>query len=188
MSKIFTEDDYNSNNGMLTTIWGPSLWHSLHCISFNYPVKPTKEDKEHYKNFVMSLRYVLPCKYCRDNFKHNLKEVPLNNKALSSRKEFSKWMFDFHQVVNKCLGKKNNFNFNQIRERYEHFRARCKPSKKTMNEKKIVSEKKIQKKKHKGCTDSIYGLKSKCLIRIVPKKNKKVTFKMDKSCKKKKMI
>ena len=28
---------------MLTSVWGPSLWHSLHTISFNYPVKPTKE-------------------------------------------------------------------------------------------------------------------------------------------------
>ena len=176
MSKIFTEDDYNSDNGMLTTIWGPSLWHSLHCISFNYPVKPTKEDKEHYKNFVMSLRYVLPCKYCRDNFKHNLKEVPLNNKALSSRKEFSKWMFDFHQVVNKCLGKKNNFNFNQIRERYEHFRARCSSDKK-------ANMKTIQKGGEKGCTEPIYGVKARCQLHIIPQNKRGESLLIHDKCK-----
>jgi predicted NAD-dependent protein-ADP-ribosyltransferase YbiA (DUF1768 family) len=31
---------------MLTTIWGPSQWHFLHTMSFNYPVKPTPEQKK----------------------------------------------------------------------------------------------------------------------------------------------
>ena len=34
---------------MLTSVWGPSLWQYLHTMSFNYPVKPTKEDKKNYK-------------------------------------------------------------------------------------------------------------------------------------------
>ena len=28
---------------MLTAVWGPPLWHTLHTISFNYPIKPSKE-------------------------------------------------------------------------------------------------------------------------------------------------
>ena len=67
--------DYNSGDGMLTTVWGPSLWHTLHIISFNYPVKPTKEERVHYYTFVMSLKNVLPCRYCRDNFITNIKNV-----------------------------------------------------------------------------------------------------------------
>ncbi len=43
--KTFTRKHYNSGDGMLTTVWGPSLWHYLHTMSFNYPVKPTKTDK-----------------------------------------------------------------------------------------------------------------------------------------------
>ena len=35
----FNNKDYNSKDGMLTSVWGPSLWHSLHAISFNYPTK-----------------------------------------------------------------------------------------------------------------------------------------------------
>ena len=56
--KIFTDNDYNSSDGMLTSIWGPSLWHTLHTISFNYPIKPTKKDKENYYNFIISLEHV----------------------------------------------------------------------------------------------------------------------------------
>ena len=35
----FNKDDYESGDGMLTSVWGPSLWHSIHTMSFNYPVK-----------------------------------------------------------------------------------------------------------------------------------------------------
>ena len=90
---------------MLTSVWGPSLWHTLHTISFNYPVKPTKKDKEdNYKRFILSLKHVLPCKYCGLNFK-NLKDVPLNDKALKNRANFSRWMYNMHEHINKMLGK-----------------------------------------------------------------------------------
>ena len=91
-NKIYTKDDFNSGDGMLTSVWGPSLWHSLHTISFNYPVNPTKLDKKYYKKFIILLKYVLPCKYCRMNFKKNLKSLPLTSKALKKRYNFSKWM------------------------------------------------------------------------------------------------
>ena len=66
---IYTNDDYNSGEGMLTSVWGPSLWHYLHILSFNYPVNPTLENKKQYKNFILSLQYTLPCKFCRKKLK-----------------------------------------------------------------------------------------------------------------------
>ena len=69
-SYVFTKNDYNSGDGMLTSVWGPPMWHFLHTMSFNYPVNPSAEDKKHYSDFVYSLRYVLPCKYCRINLIH----------------------------------------------------------------------------------------------------------------------
>ena len=68
----FTRKDYNSGEGMLTSVWGPSLWHTLHTISFNYPVEPTKQQKQHYKLFFSNLEWILPCGYCRKNFKTTL--------------------------------------------------------------------------------------------------------------------
>jgi len=68
-NRYFVEEDYVSGDGMLTTVWGPSLWHSLHTMSFNYPVKPSNQDKKSYRNFILNLENVLPCKYCRMNLK-----------------------------------------------------------------------------------------------------------------------
>ena len=73
MTDIF-KDDYNNTNGFMTSIWGPPLWMILHIISFNYPIKPTIEDKNNYYNYILSLKNILPCKYCRDNFLNNLKK------------------------------------------------------------------------------------------------------------------
>ena len=75
--KTYSKRHFNSGDGMLTKIWGPALWHALHNISFNYPVNPTSEDKKYYKNYILNLQYVLPCKYCRVNIKNNYKRLPL---------------------------------------------------------------------------------------------------------------
>ena len=45
--RVFKKKEYASGDGMMTTIWGPSLWHYLHTMSFNYPVNPTPDDKKH---------------------------------------------------------------------------------------------------------------------------------------------
>ena len=58
--RAFTKKDFNSGDGMLTTVWGPSMWHFLHTMSFNYPVEPTHDQKKHYMDFVLNLRNVLP--------------------------------------------------------------------------------------------------------------------------------
>ena len=187
--KVYDKDDFSSGDGMLTSVWGPSLWHYLHIMSFNYPTKPTKQDKKHYRKFVMNLRNVLPCKYCRMNLRKNLKDLPLKDKDLKNRHTFSLWMFRLHEHINKMLGKKSGLTFKQVRERYEHFRARCTIDidKKTkfIKIKSMRAKKTRKKKKEKGCVEPLYGKKSKCIIKIVPKDKKVPTFQMDDKCKKK---
>ena len=172
MSKlVFNKEDYNSGDGMMTTIWGPPLWHALHTISFNYPIKPTKEDKINYFNYFNNLKYVLPCKYCRDNLKKNLKKIPLKRGVFKSRDTLSKWVYLLHEEINKMLGKVSNLTYEMVRDRYEHFRSRC------LNENELVS------KKESGCTKSLYGVKGKCILNIVPKTTKVNTFTIDPQCK-----
>jgi hypothetical protein len=178
--KVYTKDDYNSGDGMLTSVWGPSLWHYLHTMSFNYPVNPTEKDKKHYREFILNLRNVLPCKYCRMNLKNNLKVLPLTRTCLKNRENFSKYIYNLHELINKMLGKKSNLSYDEVRERYEHFRSRC-----SSGEKPKVSQLKPKKhtsKKEKGCTVPLYGKKSKCVIKIVPQDAKCETFQMDKQC------
>lgn len=178
--KVYSKSDYSSGDGMLTTVWGPSIWHFLHTMSFNYPVKPTSDNKKQYMDFIYSLQHVLPCKHCRENLKNNFKVHPLKMCHMESRATFSKYVYGLHEVVNKMLGKKSGLKYCDVRERYEHFRSRC-----TEDKPKLWEISKIKKsKKEKGCTEPLYGKKSKCVIKIVPQETKCETFDMDKRCEK----
>ena len=172
-SKTFKKKDYASGDGMLTTVWGPSMWHYLHTMSFNYPVKPTEEDKKNYKDFMLSLQYVLPCRHCRENLKNNYKAFPLEACHMASRDKFSRYVYRLHETINKMLGKKSGLKYCDVRERYEHFRARC-----TEEDAKIFKF----KKKEKGCTEPLYGKKAKCVIKIVPQDEKCPTLSVDEKC------
>jgi len=176
---VFTKKDYNSGDGMLTSVWGAPTWHFLHTMSFNYPVNPTAEDKKHYKDFIYSLRYVLPCKYCRMNLKNNLKQKPLLKCHMESRATFSRYIYELHELVNKMLGKKSHLSYCDVRERYEHFRSRCSEEKPKIFK---FNKSTTKKKREKGCTEPLYGKKAKCVINIVPQEDKVATFQMDKKC------
>ena len=176
---VFNKNDYNAGDGMLTSVWGAPMWHFLHTMSFNYPVNPTNQNKKHYKDFIYNLRNVLPCKYCRINLTNNLKNKPLLMCHMKSRATFSKYVYELHELVNKMLGKKSHLTYCDVRERYEHFRSRC-----TEEKPKIFTFKRSKtiKRKEKGCTEPLYGKKSKCVINIVPQEDKTATFQMDKKC------
>lgn len=175
MPDIFTQRDYNSNDGMLTDVWGPPFWHFLHIISFNYSTDPTKKQKEDFYNYFKSLENILPCKYCRENYSKNLKSTNFSKKVFKNRESLSQWVYKLHNHINSMLGKKCKLSYKDVQNRYENYRARCNL---------IEDEKKCIRsvKKEKGCIDPLYGVKSKCIIEIVPKKSKKKTFKMDSRC------
>ena len=107
-SKTFSLKDYNNGDGMLTSVWGPSIWHYLHIISFNYPVNPTEKDKRNYRTLIWNLQYTLPCKYCRINLSNNFKKFPLTNDIFNSRNTFSRYIYNLHELINKMLGKNSN--------------------------------------------------------------------------------
>ena len=96
--------------------------------------------------------------------------MKLNKKVFKNRESLAKWVYDLHENVNKMLGKKSRLSYKDVRERYEHFRARC------LNDQ-------VKTKKEKGCTDSLYGMKGKCILNIVPKKLKLNSFQIDPKCK-----
>lgn len=179
IDSVYSKKDYESNDGMLTTVWGPGIWHYLHTMSFNYPVHPTEEQKTHYRDFVLNLEYVLPCGKCRKNLHKNFKKLPLTMAIMESRETFSKYIYDLHELINKMLKKKSGLSFEQVRERYEHFRARCAKSYKT---RKVRFSKKVTYIKEKGCVVPLYGEKSKCVLKIVPQDTKCETLQIDDKC------
>ncbi len=184
--RAFTKKDFHSGDGMLTTVWGPSMWHFLHTMSFNYPVEPTPEQKRHYMDFILNLRNVLPCKYCRMNLTNNLATQPIRMCHMESRDTFSRFVYDLHETVNRLLGKKSGLTYCDVRERYEHFRSRCtQDAPKVFNLKDFYRGNKSRNKREKGCTEPLYGKKAKCVISIVPQEVKVPTFSVDDQCIKK---
>jgi hypothetical protein len=179
-NRVFKKGDFYSGDGFLTTVWGPAIWHSLHTISFNYPVKPTLKEKKQYRDYVLSLQNVLPCGACRKNLKTNLKHLPLKMSDMESRDSFSRYIYNLHELVNRMLKKKSNLSYCDIRERYEHFRARCVDEKPKVFKYSEIKTKKM--KNEKGCTEPLYGKKARCILNIVPQDEKGQSIQIDKKC------
>lgn len=167
----FTRKHYQSNDGMLTSVWGPGTWHYLHTMSFNYPVHPTCAQKRQYREHILNLVYVLPCGKCRANLCKNFKRHPLLYKHMKNRNTFSRYIYKLHEIINDMLGKKSGLTYGEVRDRYENFRSRCR----TMRKQNAHEE--------KGCTEPVYGEKAKCILKIVPQTTKCETFQIEEKCK-----
>lgn len=179
VESVYSKADYDSNDGMLTSVWGPSMWHYLHSMSFNYPTNPTPSNKKHYLQFILSLQFVLPCGKCRANLVENFKKLPLQMKDMKNRETFSRYVYNLHELINTMLGKCSNLTYDDVRDRYEHFRSRCvKTAKKRV---KIIDEPDLAKTEL-GCTRPLYGEKSKCILKIVPDTTECESLTIDKKC------
>lgn len=180
--RVFSDNDFLSGDGFLTTVWGPPMWHFLHTMSFNYPVHPTAADKRNYGAFIKGLQHILPCGHCRTNLKTNFRNHPLRACHLASREAFSRYVYELHEIVNKLLGKTSGLSYCDVRERYEHFRARCTDDPKP----RMLKNNTRKHKKHNGCTEPLYGKYSKCLLKIVPQDAPNETLSIDRQCIKRK--
>ena len=202
--KIYSSKDYQSNNGMLVAIWGPSAWHFMHTMSFNYPVNPSIADKHNYREYILNLENVLPCGKCRKNLRENFKKLPLKMIHMQNRNSFSRYVYDLHELVNHMLGKESGLTYEQVKERYEHFRARCSKVSSSLSKTELLPKMKHYSLKNKtegslsssslsssslekGCTEPLVGEKAKCILKIVPEKTKCKTFSVDAKCIKKKV-
>lgn len=165
-SKCDGKECYNKNvdNGLMTRLWGPSGWLFLHCVSFGYPFKIDPNNPEHlekqndYYRFFYYLGKVLPCKYCRNSYMEFFaNNSPMNH--LGSRKELTKWLYDVHNLVNDKLGvpQCERPSFEEIEERYQSFRAACKP----------LTESQRNDKAGKGCVAPADGKPKRSVIKVV---------------------
>jgi hypothetical protein len=117
---------YESPDGFSTVIWGPSVWHFLHTMSFNFPVHPTEDDKTAYMNFMISLGHVLPCRICREHYRDNLRVAEFSRGCFTNRHTLSRFVYKLHNIVNTAhTGKPLSIGYTQLRDNYESFRAKC---------------------------------------------------------------
>ena len=100
--------------GYDTRFWGPSAWQLFHLIAFFSPNS---------QEFLMSIKDVLPCKYCRVSTAEFTSELGLC-------KNPGRWLYDLHNRVNGKLRKQAQKDpviinpgpdpsFEEIRMRYE---------------------------------------------------------------------
>jgi len=154
----------NVDNGLMTRLWGPSGWLFLHCITFGYPFKIDPKNPEHiakqndYYRFFYYLGKVLPCKYCRNSYDDFFASNSLVN-HLGSREELAKWLYNIHNLVNDKLGVPmcERPSFDEIKSRYESFRAACKP----------LTDKERNDKAGKGCISPASGKPKRSVIKVV---------------------
>uniref|UniRef100_A0A6G6AD63 Sulfhydryl oxidase n=1 Tax=Borely moumouvirus TaxID=2712067 RepID=A0A6G6AD63_9VIRU len=132
-SKCTTNHSDHRNNGLITKVWGGAGWTFGHSVTFGYPLNPTLEDKNNYKNFFVSMGDVLPCKYCRESYKKFITEgeTALTDEALENRESLTKWFYRVHDAVNQKLEVEYAVTYEDVVEKYESFRAKCGKPKET---------------------------------------------------------
>jgi len=105
-----------SPDGFSPRLWGPQLWRVMHLVSVNYPLNPTRVQQRAYYNFFNSLKCILPCKTCREEFNKMVSRPPYTlTPALfaqrpgdppgTARRRLAQYVVTLHNVVNARLGK-----------------------------------------------------------------------------------
>ena len=100
----------NENNSK--KFWGPAIWRTIHSQAVTY--QPHRA--EHYKQFINTLPYLLPCAVCQKHLAENLKQLPLEPYLTSNHNLFF-WTYLLHDRINTQLGKKSP-PFNDIKAEY----------------------------------------------------------------------
>ena len=171
----YAEEDFMSSNGMQTAIWGPVFWMALHLTSFNYPglrdtasirneeernvaLEKNSRVRDEYRTWLLSIGKILPCKYCRDNFDANMERAGYDERVFDTRQSFSRFVYRLHNEVNRMLNKSCDLTYEEVRHKYEGFRARC-------------GRNDLEKGAlEKSCTHPLYnGGAQKCKIDIQPR-------------------
>lgn len=88
------------NINMNTIIWGNSAWQFFHIHSLIY--KPRQETIQNLYDFYSSLDKILPCKYCKINYKKHT-NGKISHDIFKSKDNYSKWLFNLHNSVNDTL-------------------------------------------------------------------------------------
>jgi hypothetical protein len=83
-------------------LWGGPAWEFLHAGTWAYPENPTKEQQTLARIFYESLPYQLPCGVCEGHCANYIRDNP---PATKNRESLTRWLWNFHNAVNKRLGK-----------------------------------------------------------------------------------
>jgi len=78
--------------------WGPPIWKTLHILGAT--LRP--ENAEQFVNFLWALSDLIPCDYCRKNFKKKLREHPPEPYLRNNHDAFF-WTYLVHDLANQHI-------------------------------------------------------------------------------------
>jgi len=84
--------------------WGRAFWKSIRCAAVAY--RP--ENYVHFKTFMYSLTYLLPCDECREHLAMNLENIPMEPYSASNEDMFF-WTYILQDTVNRQINEKNGY-------------------------------------------------------------------------------
>ena len=117
------------------------FWFILLCISFNYPIEPTNEQKINYSMFFNTCFQIY-----RNMFTINTHPISIHDSCLKNRYQFTN-----HIIYLLSLHNKIQYEYNTIHNIIEKFRAKCVQN---------------NKNKESGCTQILSGKKCKAIVSI----------------------
>lgn len=163
---------------MNSEYWGRHFWKMLNCTVLNFPLEPTDENRNTYKQFFIYTSKIMPCKFCRQSLTIYMKYFPID-KYLDDRMGICYWLWTIHSLINSKLCKPN-ISFKQFIKKNEIYRARCgtaiikdennknkkiktcrKPSSNESNDINIFIDRAINK--YKKMTDNLFSVFDKAL-------------------------
>ena len=91
---------------MTKSYWGPRVWDTMHALSLGVNEDPnlSEDDFLHYKAFISSLGFILPCAECKGHFIKNMVEIPIDKYCAGKRGAFE-WCYKMHAKVTEQLKK-----------------------------------------------------------------------------------
>ena len=105
-------------DGTKPQIFGPPLWFVLHNAAAHYPPFPAPVERERMKNVILGLPTLLPCLECKEHATAHIERNRANLDAIvASRDNLVRFFVDFHNYVNKRLGK-SIFTYEQAARLY----------------------------------------------------------------------
>lgn len=97
----------------LPAIWGPKLWAILHKIGEGAGqtlAKFAADERREVLWLVHHLEKVVPCVECRQHIEHYRK----SHKPPDDPRDLRRWIWEFHEAVNKRLGKPPGPSLSQL--------------------------------------------------------------------------
>ena len=101
-------------------VWGPAFWFSLHNGAVQYPKNAAPIWRKRMKSFIKGIPVMVPCSKCSEHasaYIESLSDEKLND-IVKNRDKLFKFFVDFHNFVNKRIGK-NTFSLEAVEKMFK---------------------------------------------------------------------